>query len=229
MSELRIVARSSEPFEDRRSAGKLLGRYLHDYTAQNAVIAGIPRGGIIIASALAGVIFGDVDIVLARKLRAPQNPELAIGAVAENGTAILDRELVAELGVADAYIEAEKVRQMSEIAQRSYLYRRVHQKISLRGRIAIVTDDGIATGATMRAALWAARREKPSLLIAAVPVAPRETLDIISPLADITLCIRVPDYFASVGQFYNVFSQISDEEVVSLLKEASMERELTGV
>lgn len=219
MGTLHIVSRSAAPFRDRIEAGQLLSRELEGYRGQGAVVLGIPRGGIIVAHELAKALEGDLDIVLSRKLGAPGHSELAIGALAEDGKLFLNDSVVRELGIQSAYIQQERIRQQMEISRRSELIRRVLPKVPLQERLVIVTDDGVATGATMQAALWAVHRERPKRLIAALPVGPEETLRRLAEEADETLCLRAPSLFGAVGQFYVRFEQIEDEEVVRILKE----------
>lgn len=221
MGKLTIVSRSSQPYADRAEAGLLLARQLQNMglAKPGMVVLGIPRGGIILAYEIAHVINADLDIVLSRKMRAPGNPELAIGAASENGKIFLHRELVETIGVGEKYIREEQARQMAEIARRSELIRAVLPRVPLSGRDVIVTDDGIATGATMQAALWTVAQEKPSRLIGAVPVGPEDTLSELARDADEFVCLRSPPDFAAVGQFFRVFPQIEDEEVVAIMQE----------
>ena len=219
MGELRIISYSSEPFQDRREAGDMLARDLEKYGGRNTVVLGIPRGGIVVARQIAGILGAEFDVVLARKLGAPGNPELAIGAVAEDGKVFLDEALADTLGVSQSYLKREKEHQLEVITERITQYRSILPKASVEGKTAIITDDGIATGATMKAALWAVRQERPERLIAAIPVAPPESLESISSEADETVCLRVPAFFAAVGQFYNSFEQIDDAVVLAILKE----------
>lgn len=219
MTNLNVLSKTSERFTDRVEAGKLLGQALKRFKGQKAVVLGIPRGGIIIAREIAKILDASLDIVLSRKLGAPGNPELAIGAVSEGGNFFIDNSSVKYLQISDSYIQNEKKHQMSEIAHRISLYRRFIPKINLEGRPVIVTDDGLATGATMKAALWMARQEKPSKLIAAIPVAPEKSLLKIADAADEILCLSTPEYFMAVGQFYSSFNQITNEEVMQILTE----------
>ncbi len=219
MKELRILSHSDEPFSNRLEAGRLLGHELEEWHEQRTVVLGIPRGGLIVARELARALDADLDIVLSRKLRAPGNPELAIGAIAEDGKLFLDEMLLREMSVESTYIQQEKERQLVEIAQRTELSRRILPKVPLKGRPVIVTDDGVATGATMQAALWAARQEHPSKLIAALPVGPEETVRRLAKDADEMICLRAPPFFNAVGQFYIRFEQIEDEEMLAILKE----------
>ena len=218
MNSIRVISQSDEPFVDRIEAGRLLGKELKKFHGKKAVVLGIPRGGIIVGREIARALDADLDIVLSRKLGAPGNPELAIGSVAEDGKLFLHEKLQAQLYVPDDYIQQQKKQQLSEIARRIARYREVRPKVRLEGRIVIVTDDGLATGATMQAALWAARHEGPATVVVAVPVAPGETVRKLD--ADEIVCLRTPPNFMAVGQFYMHFEQVEDEEVLEVLKEA---------
>ncbi|MBI2909582.1 MAG: phosphoribosyltransferase [Chloroflexi bacterium] len=219
METLRIVSRSSEPFKDRVEAGQLLARELQDLRGNKAVVLGIPRGGIVVARELARGIDAELDVIISRKLRAPAQPELAIGSVSEDGKVFLNESVVQDLSVADTHLEQEKARQMVEIARLKGLIRGVLPKVPLKGRIVVVTDDGVATGATTQAAFWAVRQEEPAKLIAALPVGPEETLRRLAKDVDEMICLRVPRYLFAVGQFYIRFGQVEDEEVLEILKE----------
>jgi putative phosphoribosyl transferase len=224
MGTTRILSHSSEPFVDRIEAGWRLAHELDDLRGRNAVVLGIPRGGVIIAWELASALDAELDIVLSRKLGAPGNPELAIGAIAEDGKVFLDDRVVALLRVPATYIERERERQVAEITRRSVRFRAARPQVALTGRTVIVTDDGLATGATMQAALWAARQERPERLICAVPVGPGDTIARLAPHADELICLRVPPVFIAVGQFYARFDQTDDEEVLEILSKARAER-----
>lgn len=219
VGKLRILSHSSEPFKDRREAGRLLANQLRDYRGKRSVVLGIPRGGIIVAQELARALEADLDIVLAHKLRTPGHTELAMGSVAEDGRLFLNEEVVRELEVDDAYISQEKAQQMAEIRRRTELFRHVRPKVPLAGKTVIVTDDGVATGATTQAALWAVRLEKPERLIAALPVGPEDTITRLAEDVDEMICLRTPPLFAAVGQFYMRFEPVEDEEVLEILKE----------
>jgi predicted phosphoribosyltransferase len=183
------------------------------------VVLGIPRGGLVIASEIARAIEADLDVVLAHKLRAPGHPELAIGSLAESGDVYLDRSITRQLGASEDYIRQERIYQQQEMARRGSLFRQVLDKVPLGGRPVIVTDDGVATGATTQAALWAVRQEQPSRLIAAFPVGPEETLRKLAADVDELICLKAPLYFAAIGQFYVEFGQVEDETVIKILKE----------
>jgi putative phosphoribosyl transferase len=215
--KLRIISRSGEPFLDRQEAGRLLAAELSGLKGERPVVLGIPRGGIVVADEIARGLNGELDIVLAHKLRTPGHPELAMGSVTEDGRVFLNEMVTSELGDASGYIEQEKAAQLAEIRRRTALFRRVRPKVALKDRIAIITDDGIATGATMQAAIWAARLEHPRRLIVALPVGPEETLTHLARDVDEMLCLRAPPFFSAVGQFYEDFQPVEDEDVLSIL------------
>lgn len=218
MGKLRIVSHSSKPFLDRREAGRLLGEELLQLRGQKPVVLGIPRGGVIIARELAAVLNGDLDIVLSRKLRTPGNLELAMGSVAEDGNLFLNNDVVQQLNISDAEIQRERALQMQEIARRVAMFRKALPKTSLQDRLVIITDDGVATGATTQAALWSVRLEKPKKLLAAIPVGAQDSLERLAKDVDEEICLRAPPYFAAVGQFYVRFDQVEDEDVLKVLQ-----------
>lgn len=219
MGTLRIVSDSARYFSDRHEAGQLLARELIDLRGQRAVVLGIPRGGVIIAQELARALDADLDIVLSRKLRTPGYPELAMGSVAEDGKVFLNETVIREMGVDKAYIQQEKTSQLAEINRRSKLFRQALPKVPLSEKPVIVTDDGVATGATFQAALWSVRQEHPKKLIAAIPVGARDTVEMLAKDADETICLRTPPFFSAVGQFYLHFAQIEDDDVLKILEE----------
>ena len=177
LGKLVIISHSSDLFRDRIQAGRLLADLLAELRGQKAVILGIPRGGVVVAREMARSLDADLDVVLSRKLGAPGQPELAMGSLSEDGNIFLNNYVVQALGATSRYIEQEKALQMAEMNRRSQLFRRALPKTPLSGRVVVVTDDGIATGATMLAALWAVRQEKPCTLIVAVPLASQEALE----------------------------------------------------
>ena len=217
MNATRIISHSDEPFRDRIEAGRLLAQELKGYRKKDAVVLGIPRGGMVVAQEVARQLEAELDIVLSRKLGAPGNPELAIGAVAEGGKVFLHEML--SIDSDKGYIAEEKARQLKEINRRVERYRALRPKVKLTDRTVIVTDDGLATGATMQAALWSIRQERPKKIILAVPVAPEDTIQKLASDADETIVLRVPAFFGAVGQFYTHFDQTSDEEVLAILKQ----------
>ncbi len=219
MAKITILSDNGETFHDRKEAGRLLGAALHSLKNAQAVVLGIPRGGVVVAREVSGFLKVLLDIVLSRKLGAPRNPELAIGAISETGKIFLDDSIVAHVGADKEYIDREASRQFSEIKRRTEIFRKALPKTPLERKAVIIVDDGLATGATMQASLWAARQEKPLKLIAAVPVASGEAIGRIADYCDEVICLRRPDFFGAVGQFYVNFDQTTDEEVISILKE----------
>ena len=219
MGILQIISKSSEPFGNRAEAGRLLACELHKYRDVKAIVLGIPRGGVIIANQIAKSLGVDLDVVLSHKLGAPANPELAIGAVCEDGTVFVDERLAQYVDADADYIEHEKERQLNEIARRVELYRQILGKIDLDGRVVIITDDGVATGATMQAALWAVRQEKPETIILALPVGSEDTVRRLSQAADETVCLKTPSSFDALRRFYMNFSQVEDTQLLEILKE----------
>lgn len=207
-------------FTNREEGGRRLGRELKSQSLRNPVVLAIPRGGVATGAALAKAIGAELDVVLSRKLRAPFQPEFAIGAIGEDGEVYLDRRSVAYAGAEEAYIEKERRHQVGEIERRRALFRRVRPQASLQGRSVILTDDGIATGATMIAALHVVRAQQPYEVIVAVPVASPDRLEVIRGLCDRVVCLHAPDDFQAVGQFYREFETVEDEDVVRMLKEA---------
>lgn len=221
MKQPYIVSYSDDPFTNRQEAGALLARELKRFQNVNAVVLGIPRGGLVVACEIASWLNADLDVVLSRKLGVQRNPELALGAISEDGHLFLNEMVAASFGNDDTYIAREKARQVEVMKQRIFQYRGILPRVRLENRSVIVTDDGVATGATMRAALWAVRQEKPQRLIAALPVGPADTINRLAFDADEVLCLRLPSFFAAVGQYYNDFTQVEDDEVLALLKKVA--------
>ncbi len=207
-------------FRDRHEAGKLLAQKLMDLKGNpDAIVLGIPRGGVVVAYEVAKALGLPLDVFIARKIGAPGNPELAIGAVASDGTVILDEFSINFMGVPRQYIEKEIERQKEEIRKRLLAYRGGREGYSLQGKIVILVDDGVATGATTIASLRAIRASNPSQTILAVPVAPPDTVEKLRREADKVICLYTPSPFWAVGAFYLNFEQTSDEEVQALLAE----------
>lgn len=209
-------------FLNRAEAGQRLGTALLRYRESAVYVLAIPRGGVVVGAAVAQILNAPLDVIVPRKLRSPYNPELAIGAVAHDGSVYLDPVFGAEMGIDEAYL-AEEVRfQRQEIARRLAAYRGGATYPDLRDRTAVVVDDGIATGSTMIAALRAARKMSSRRLIAAIPVAPGDGVQRLQSEADLVLCLATPPVFFAVGQFYEDFAQTTDEEVMHLLSEAAV-------
>lgn len=194
---------------------------LKRFSGRETVVLGIPRGGVVVAAELARSLGAQLDIVLSRKIGAPGNLELAIGAVSEDGRLSLNEDIVQGMGIRPEYLEKEKNRQMAEIARRRDVFRKVRPKIFLRDRVVVLVDDGVATGATLEAAIWAVREENPQKIIAAVPVGPEETINRLAQQADEVVCLRVPEAFYALSQFYVIFDQIEDSAVLAILKQTA--------
>lgn len=211
-------------FDDRQQAGRLLAEQLVEVPLERPLVLAIPRGGIDVGVEIARRLGAELDVVLARKLRCPWQPELAFGAISETGEVILDRSIRARASIDDAALEAERQHQLTEIARRQQLYRSVRPQADVAGRSVILTDDGIATGSTLVAAIHSVRAAGPKEIIIAVPVGPPGRVDDIARLGDRMICLLQPEGFQAVGQFYQSFDQVSDERVMQLLQAAAAEQ-----
>lgn len=209
-------------YRDRREAGQALAKLVAARGFADPVVLALPRGGVPLAIEIAAAIGAPVDLVMVRKLGLPSQPELAAGAVVDGDspTIVVNEDVAraAHLGREELARIAE--RELTEIGRRRALYLKGRPQVDLAGRTAIVTDDGIATGATMRAALKAVRRQNPARLVLAVPVAAPQSLDALTAEADEVICPHTPSFFGAVGAYYVDFGQVSDDEVVRLLDEA---------
>ncbi len=209
-------------FVSREEAGQMLGRRLAELKNQSPCILALPRGGVPVAFAVAEELEAPLDLLLVHKIGAPFQPELALGAVVDGQSPeiILNEDLLGITGVSPSYIEHESAKQLKEIERRHALYLAGRPRLDISNRIAIVIDDGIATGATTRAALRAARRAQPKRLLLAVPVAPIDTLAELQGEANDILCLEAHERFGSVGSHYANFRQVGDDEVRELLARA---------
>jgi putative phosphoribosyl transferase len=208
-------------FQDRREAGSSLAGELASFKGKaNLIVLGIPRGGVVVGHEIAKALDAPLDVYITRKIGAPHNPELAIGAVASDGTLLIDHQLVRRLGVSQEYVDQESERQKQEITRRVAEYRGDRPGLELAGKAVILVDDGVATGATTLATVRAIKSQQPSELILAVPVGPQDSIESLRQEVDQLVCLHAPEVFWAVGAFYNVFDQTSDEEVKTLLKAA---------
>lgn len=210
-------------FRDRQDAAEQLAVKLRPRLLHDLLVLAIPRGGVVLGAVLARSLHADLDVVLSRKLRAPRQPELALGALAENGTVYLDTQVRSWPEGVKQYLEVEKRFQASEIARRRNVYRGDRPPAPIAGRSVIVTDDGIATGATMMVTLDVIRDQHPRELIVAVPVCANDVLAKVRKHCDDLVVLTVPDSFFAVGQFYLDFRTVDEEEVRLLLRQFAKE------
>ncbi|MBB6593110.1 phosphoribosyltransferase [Ralstonia solanacearum] len=207
-------------FKDRSDAARLLAAALEKYKGTHPLVLAIPRGAVPMGRILAEALDGDLDVILIRKLGAPFNPELAVGSIAESGWSYI-APYAARLGADMRYLEAEKSAQLAVIQRRRAMYTPKRAPCDVRERVVIVVDDGLATGASMMAALHAIRPLHPKRLVCAVPVAAPDSLESIRPLADDVVCLYAPPGFRAVGLYYDAFSQVEDAQVCACLESLS--------
>jgi putative phosphoribosyl transferase len=211
-------------FSNRSEAGRLLARRVQAMGLADPVVLALPRGGVPVAVEVARALGAPLDLLLVRKIGAPQQPELAVGAVGEGGELFVDRHLMDLTGATDEYMARQSREQLAEIARRRTAYLGGRAPLPLAGRTAVVVDDGIATGATVHAALKALRRRGPASVVLAVPVASREAVAALSADVDELVCLTQPALFRAVGEHYADFDQVSDGEVEQLMRMAAVDR-----
>ena len=205
-------------FKDRREAGQKLVQKLQKYKEKaGVVVLGLPRGGVVVAFEVAKVLNLPLDVLVPRKIGAPGNPELAIGAISEEGERVFDEQSMQGLRVGEDYLEKEIAKEKQEAARRLRTYRGDRSPLHLQNKTALIVDDGIATGATVRAAIKSAKAKGAKKVIVAVPVTPHSILETIGKEVDEFIYIDAPVFYMGVGQFYQVFPQTTDEEVINLL------------
>lgn len=207
-----------EKFLDRRDAGRQLAERLTHYEGRtDAIVLGIPRGGVVVADEIALALGSPLDVFITRKIGAPFNHELAIGAVASDGTVLLDQGLIHQLHIPQILVGLERSNQLREIQRRLDMYRRGKPPLALKNKIVILADDGIATGATVVVAVRALRKGTPQRVVVAVPVAPAQVVPQLQAECDELVLLDSPDPFVAVGNFFEDFSQVTDAEVVEIL------------
>jgi putative phosphoribosyl transferase len=210
-------------FHDRSEAGRLLASRLDAYAKRpDVVVLGLARGGVPVAYEIAMELGLPLDVLIVRKLGVPYQPELAMGAIASGGIRILNQDVIESLGIPSRVIESVAIDEQREIERREHLYRGARPAPRIRGNTVIVVDDGIATGASMRAAVAAIRQHVPTACVVAVPVASTEACDAIRSVSDECVCLVEAEYFLGVGAWYDKFPQVSDEEIHALLDGARL-------
>jgi putative phosphoribosyl transferase len=209
-------------FRDRKDAGERLAAQLLPFKDKAPVVLALPRGGVAIGFEIARLLGAPLDVVLVRKIGVPWQPELALGALADGGTPeiFIDERMQKALDIPPDYVRDETARQLAELERRRQIYCAGRPPVEIGGRTAIVVDDGIATGSTMRVALRAVRRRGPAFLVLAAPVAAADTLAALASEADQTVCVAAPKGLGAIGYYYEDFHQMSDDEVTDLLARA---------
>lgn len=211
-------------FRNRAEAGRELAKRLSAYADQpNVLVLGIPRGGVPVAFEVAARIHASLDVFIVRKLGVPGREELAFGAIASSGIRFLDSEIVEAVGIPETEIERITAKERQELERREHAYRGERGPIAVDGRTVILVDDGIATGSSVQVAITALRKMKPSRLVVAVPVAPVSTCRRLRPEVDDLVCVHAPEFFYAIGEFYEDFTQVSDQTVTELLHKAAKE------
>ncbi len=201
------------PFRDRVAAGRALATAAKSHQDADVLVLALPRGGVPVAAEVAAALDAELDLMIVRKLGVPGHSELAMGAIASGGIRVLNSHVIASLRIQDTAIEEVARREQKELERREHVYRGVRPRPAVEGRCVMLVDDGVATGATMRAAIAALRRQSPARIVVAVPVAPPDTVDRLRSEADEVICLASPEAFWAIGQFYVEFPQLSDEAV----------------
>jgi predicted phosphoribosyltransferase len=213
-------------FEDRRDAGQQLAARLMSYREQDPIVLALPRGGVVVGFEIAEALHAPLDVLVARKLGAPGQPELGIGAIALGGVIVLDEFAVRYLGISQQELERIIAAETREMERRLQLYRGNHPALNVENKTAILVDDGLATGVTARAAICSLRQLHPRRIVLAVPVCAPQTTEAIRPEVDDLVCLLQPEQFRAVGLWYRDFEQVSDEEVIALLQHANQDADI---
>ena len=209
------------PFRNRLQAGRALGAALRAYRGRNDVLVlALPRGGVPVACEVADLLGSQVDLMIVRKLGTPGQEELAMGAIASGGVRVLNRDVIEPLRIPEHVIAEVERRERGEIERREHAYRGQRPRPAVAGQCVILVDDGVATGATMRAAIAALRQQNPAKVVVAVPVAPPDTVDVLRSEADEVVCLAMPEPFRAIGCWYVEFPQLSDDEVRTRLSQS---------
>jgi putative phosphoribosyl transferase len=214
-----LVERENRLYRDRIDGGQALAACLKQYAGRDVLVLGIPRGGVPVAAEVARALDAELDVIVARKLGAPGQPELAVGAVTSNGGRFLNEDAIAQIGVTDVYLKHVTEAEMAEAHRREQKFRHGRPAAAIKDRIVIVVDDGLATGATMRASVRSVRKAGPAKLVVAVPVGSREACFALRHEADELVCPHEPEMFWAVGLYYQNFEPTLDDDVMSILEE----------
>ncbi len=204
-------------FANRRLAGERLAEKLAGYTGVDAMVVGLPRGGVAVAQAVSAALKLPLDVLVVKKIPSPGQPELGIGALAPDGVAFVDWRLAHRVGADEAYLKTQILHLNEQVRKKIALYRKGKKRLEVREKIVIVVDDGAATGATLAATIQWLRKKKARKIVIALPVAPSDTVGKIRPEVDELVALEIPKAFAAVGQFYEDFAEVTDEEVVALI------------
>jgi len=208
-------------FGDRQQAGRRLAARLESFRACDPIVVALPRGGVPVAAEVAARLHAPLDVLVVRKIGHPRQPELAVGALGEDGVVVLDEHSIAQLAVTPEALAVAVARERAELERRVVRYRGKRPRQPVAGRTVIVVDDGLATGASAKAAIEVLGRSGAARIVLAVPVAPADTCDALARLADEVVCLSTPADFRAVGRWYEKFGQVSDEEVAALLQAAA--------
>ena len=208
-------------FRNREEAGRRLAKALEGFKGRDTVVLGIPRGGVVVANEVAKALGARLDVVVTRKIEAPGEPEYALGAVTQEGEVIMDRQAAESLGASPAYLDDQVRKKREEVRERMERLRGSAPYPDLRGKVVVIVDDGIATGSSVGAAVMSVRKRNPREVVVAVPVAPRDALEVLKEEGAKVICLETPGPFLAIGEFYGDFDQVEDLEVKRILDQNS--------